>query len=435
MQQKTLSALLLAGAFAFAALLHVMMLPRVEDSEHNKQLENRFLVQQYLIFQKNPHIEFEIFENFLKKKWAESDRSPRLGQTVALIYGLEHQREPMEIILREMGDAYDPKTLYFALGYANDLPEQWRASLGSDWTGAKIAALVFQKTGNERGYAEALIKLRDHETIAGRWQSTFVLFGMLRLLGVGLMVSMFLSRRHLKSKGERFFKLTSIRLPRDSLFQFCGIFLVGFILIGMAGQMLLSQQPVWLQSVITYTIQVSLGTYLVKKCLFPSSDRMIVDTLGLSNLKMRPFNLLQIFGGVSILVACGQFAWDLMALVSWPFDNIASNQPYQEIMKDPGASAIFLFVACIIAPIFEEILFRGIILRALLNSYKPWIAFLGSSILFAILHPLPLWPVIFLVGMGLCLIYYRTANILVNIWAHALWNCTALILTLLGIQF
>ncbi len=417
-----------------AGLLHFFMLPEAKSAHQSMLGDRRFLVLQYLVFQRTPNVEFKLLDRFLKKQWQASDRSPEFGETIALIYGLEDQPEAMDKVLSELEGEYDRRTLDFALGLGEELPEQWRDDLDSDWTSAKISALVFQKIGDDRGYAEALIKLRDYESIAQRWQSAYSLFSLLRILGIGLIVSMILSRRYYKMRGEPFFKLRSIPLPKDALFSFCGYFLAGFLLIGLVGQAVLGQQPIWLQTVIVYLLQVSLGTYLVKKCLFPNSDRVILETLGLANLKMRFFNLFQILGGVTILVACSQFALDLMSLLPWPFEDIDMSQPYREIMKDPGASAMFLLVACIIAPLFEEVLFRGIIFRALLDSYKPWVAFVVSSGLFAILHPLPLWPAIFAVGLGLSLIYYRTGNILINIWAHALWNGTALVLTLLGIQ-
>jgi hypothetical protein len=90
-------------------------------------------------------------------------------------------------------------------------------------------------------------------------------------------------------------------------------------------------------------------------------------------------------------------------------------------------------MACILAPIFEEIVFRGMIQRALLGYGKPWVAILVSSLIFMIIHPMPQWPATLAVGLGLALVYQRSGNLLISIWTHAAWNGFMLILINLGI--
>ena len=81
-------------------------------------------------------------------------------------------------------------------------------------------------------------------------------------------------------------------------------------------------------------------------------------------------------------------------------------------------------MVCIFAPIFEEILFRGIILKGLINfKINPVIAIVVSGIIFGAAHFNP-WQ---FVGAGLLgtifgFVYYRTKSILLPIILHALNN-------------
>lgn len=79
---------------------------------------------------------------------------------------------------------------------------------------------------------------------------------------------------------------------------------------------------------------------------------------------------------------------------------------------------------CILAPIFEEILFRGIILKGMLNfKINPGIAIGISGLIFGLAHLNP-WQ---FVGAGLLgslfgFVYYRTKSLVLPIILHALNN-------------
>jgi len=81
-------------------------------------------------------------------------------------------------------------------------------------------------------------------------------------------------------------------------------------------------------------------------------------------------------------------------------------------------------MVCILAPIFEEILFRGIILKGMLNNkLNPATAIIVSGIIFGTAHLNP-WQ---FVGAGLLgsifgFVYYRTKSLLLPIILHALNN-------------
>lgn len=85
----------------------------------------------------------------------------------------------------------------------------------------------------------------------------------------------------------------------------------------------------------------------------------------------------------------------------------------------------------IIAPIFEELLFRGIILQKLNKHFGLIISILISSILFGIIHDFGGIFSAFIFGICMCILYIKSNNILVPIFAHSLNNLIAEILTII----
>lgn len=93
--------------------------------------------------------------------------------------------------------------------------------------------------------------------------------------------------------------------------------------------------------------------------------------------------------------------------------------------------AAFLMI-CIFAPIFEEILFRGIILKGMLNhGINPIIAIVVSAIIFGFAHMNP-WQFIGAGTLGAIFgfVYYRTKSLFLPILLHALNNSLSFYLLL-----
>lgn len=85
---------------------------------------------------------------------------------------------------------------------------------------------------------------------------------------------------------------------------------------------------------------------------------------------------------------------------------------------------------CILAPVFEEILFRGILLRGMLqNRTHPVIAIVLSSFLFGLAHMNP-WQFLGagVLGATFAYIYYRTKSLWICIFLHSLNNTISYIL-------
>lgn len=99
--------------------------------------------------------------------------------------------------------------------------------------------------------------------------------------------------------------------------------------------------------------------------------------------------------------------------------------------NDFGFLGAFMKVV-IIAPVVEELIFRGVIMHGLMRNYSKTTAIFFSGLLFALFHLNP-WqfPATFVLGILLGWIMIRTKNIGLAIFGHAINN----LLVLLSITF
>lgn len=107
-----------------------------------------------------------------------------------------------------------------------------------------------------------------------------------------------------------------------------------------------------------------------------------------------------------------------------------SEQDYQEmiqsLIKSPMTS---LIQVCILAPIIEEMLMRGVVLRGLKNSYGTVTALLISATLFACLHFNMVQTLsAFVCGIVLGLLYIKTSSIFCCMIAHGGYNLISYIM-------
>ena len=100
---------------------------------------------------------------------------------------------------------------------------------------------------------------------------------------------------------------------------------------------------------------------------------------------------------------------------------------------DSTLSFIFLFLAVVVmAPIGEEIVFRGFLQKFLEEHWKDITrAVLITSLIFAMIHFNPYWTIqIYLLGVILGFLSWKTKSIIPSIVLHSLNNGISLILTI-----
>ena len=91
--------------------------------------------------------------------------------------------------------------------------------------------------------------------------------------------------------------------------------------------------------------------------------------------------------------------------------------------KSPFMLAALVVLAFGVAPLVEEMLFRGILLPAITARWNATAGIVISSILFALLHfHLPSFMPLFLLAVGFSLLYIYTRSLWVPVIMHALFN-------------
>jgi membrane protease YdiL (CAAX protease family) len=110
-------------------------------------------------------------------------------------------------------------------------------------------------------------------------------------------------------------------------------------------------------------------------------------------------------------------------------------QPQVELfmeLRHPRQIGWFLFLAVIVAPVWEEVVFRGA-LYPYLKQHLPagWAALLSSAAWAAIHLHWPVLPPFTLLGCALCFLYEQTGKLGCPVALHAIFNLTSMLLLLL----
>jgi len=88
----------------------------------------------------------------------------------------------------------------------------------------------------------------------------------------------------------------------------------------------------------------------------------------------------------------------------------------------------YMVMAIVVAPLFEELLFRGIAFPYLVKRMGLAGGTLIVSLLFAVMHfHLPSFVPLFLLSSALCLAYWRTGSLWVNIGMHTIFNTVSIL--------
>jgi membrane protease YdiL (CAAX protease family) len=131
--------------------------------------------------------------------------------------------------------------------------------------------------------------------------------------------------------------------------------------------------------------------------------------------------LLTIPAFVMLMGALSQILVDLFPLSS------AEEQMFEAMA---GTNLAATLATCVLAPMLEEMLFRGIILRSFLRQYPVWPAIFGSAALFGAAH-LNLYQLVvaFALGTYCGWLYQRTRSLIPTITVHASYNSVLTLLT------
>ena len=124
-----------------------------------------------------------------------------------------------------------------------------------------------------------------------------------------------------------------------------------------------------------------------------------------------------------------------------PLVNIANahQQVVDDLTHSSGAKlAVFAAVAAVVAPVCEELLFRGLLLRALRRRMSPAQAVIVQALAFALAHPMlsptlgdfAVVPVLFLLGAVSGIVAVRRGDLSASIMMHIGFNLVTSVLAL-----
>jgi membrane protease YdiL (CAAX protease family) len=104
--------------------------------------------------------------------------------------------------------------------------------------------------------------------------------------------------------------------------------------------------------------------------------------------------------------------------------------PIEKLLSSTTAMYVFAIFGIGIAPLFEEIIFRGFLFKVLFDVGGPGVAAPSTAALFALLHIPQLWgswagiALIFVVGYILSAVRERSNSLIPSLVIHTAYNAT-----------
>ena len=159
--------------------------------------------------------------------------------------------------------------------------------------------------------------------------------------------------------------------------------------------------------VIQFTLVIVFGLFQ-RKIRSPKGTRLL--RFGLAKL-----DFVIVLWGTIMVLATG--------IVIEPLLNLFPATYLDQLGNIMSAGGWMMFTSIVVAPVMEEILFRGILQDALMRKYGVFIGIVIASAVFGIVHLIPQQVVnAFMIGLVLGYIYYRTGSLWPVILIHCINN-------------
>ena len=161
----------------------------------------------------------------------------------------------------------------------------------------------------------------------------------------------------------------------------------------------------------------------------------LADTFGFNRNNTGCCLLLGLAAGLGLVLIAMALAL-LSNLLIHALGNQAEPQKLVTLIAEESAKKeniptliFFVVMSVAVAPITEEILFRGILYPAIKQIGHPLLAAIGTALLFALFHVnLLTFASLTVVALGLIALYEFTDNLLAPITAHAVFNASNLVM-------
>jgi len=225
-------------------------------------------------------------------------------------------------------------------------------------------------------------------------------------------------------------------LPFAVIFGWLGLYLVTSNL----AENLTAQLPDWQQKLAVYSSFVLIEIVIIV-FIFISARRYFEG--GLSGFGL---SLKGIFKDIVSAAAMFVAVWPLVLaaifliirigrIIEGPDFQMQQNEGLAVILENKQWSLrlLMIFFATILTPIFEELIFRGLLQTYLRDlDYSPWQSIFIASIIFSILHPLMHLPALLILSVCMGYAYERSGSLLRSIFIHCFFNSATIAFALLG---
>jgi uncharacterized protein len=222
-------------------------------------------------------------------------------------------------------------------------------------------------------------------------------------------------------------------------YEALGVYIVAFLLAGLATLPLIRlMEP---ETDLTNIVLTTAAALVILGVLFLWLSTYHKGWLGVMRLPERGTWRKEIGSGV--LFALGLYPVMVIVvggLLTFLLQTISGEQveaPQQVGEHLPAiGTALTIVYAIVIAPVGEELFFRGVLFRSLRDRHGFWVGAMGSAVGFALIHYIPgsavdaalLMIVMFFTGLALCFLYERRGTIVAPLAAHMTFNVIGILL-------
>lgn len=177
---------------------------------------------------------------------------------------------------------------------------------------------------------------------------------------------------------------------------------------------------------------VELIDTVLQDAIFVATAALLAHS-GLRRVRSAQFGLLRtpLWRAVALVVLAVVLFYGFAELWSVLLENKTKEKLLEQLGANEGAALLIgsAVLTCVVAPICEEILFRGFIFTSLRKWRGPWPAAVLTGLIFGAVHAtsapeIDLAPLAFL-GFVLCVLYRATGSLYPCIAAHSINNCFA----------
>ena len=168
------------------------------------------------------------------------------------------------------------------------------------------------------------------------------------------------------------------------------------------------------------------GSWLLLSALY--AHRASLAEMGLRRCSPWFFAWVPVF---FIIVLVGQGTWvAILSAIYTPSVSLPNPASFSIYANKPVTDVVAIFIFCVLAPVAEEIFFRGLIFRWLLRKHSLPIAIAASALFFAMIHfNFTGFTDYLLVGISNALLAYYAKSLWPSITLHMSINILAIALT------